>query len=159
MKFIIKINNKIVLLKGNPDLLGKGFSNGQGIVESVVAVGILMMVLTGAVLLISSGISSRKVGFDRRKANELATLVMEEQVGKSINEAANFWKLTDILTPQTKPEYPGYSYTLDFTNIFGNPKYPSCGVGKTDCATMVINVGWSGKEAQNLKFERFFSRY
>ena len=117
MKFIIKINNKIVLLKGNPDLLGKGFSNGQGIVESVVAVGILMMVLTGAVLLISSGISSRKVGFDRRKANELATLVMEEQVGKSINEAANFWKLTDILTPQTKPEYPGYSYTLDFTNI------------------------------------------
>lgn len=131
------------------------FKKGQGIVESVVAVGILMMVLTGTVLLVSFGLSSRKTGFDRRKANELAALVMEEQVAKSINQTAGFWQLTNELTPVVKTEFPGYSYTIGFTNVTNS----KCGIGRTDCANMIVNIGWSGKETQNLKFERFFSRY
>ena len=132
----------------------------QGVVESVVAVGILMMVLTGTVLLVSLGLSNRKTGFDRRKANELASLVMEEQVSKSIVDPGNFWliDLNDQLTPQPKSEYPGYSYTINYSNISGDSKYANCGVGRTDCAWVTVNVGWSGKETQDLKFERFFSR-
>ncbi len=138
-------------------LKSEDYLRGQGVVESVVAVGILMMMLTGTVLLISFGLSNRKTGFDRRKANELATLVMEEQVAKSISDTANFWKLSNQLTPVPKTEFPGYSYTIGFTNVT-TVINPRCGIGRTDCAQVVINIGWSGKETQNLKYERFFSR-
>ena len=127
------------------------FKKAQGIVESVVAVGILMMVLTGAVLLISFGLSNRKNGFDRRKANELATLVTEEQVSISQSNPETFWNLENIETT-TNSNFPGYSYTINFTEN----NDPGCDVGINDCALMVVNIGWSGKDTQNLKFERFF---
>lgn len=130
------------------------FKNGQGIVESVVAVGILMMVLTGAVLLISFGLSNRRTGFDRRKANELATLVTEEQVSISKADPATFWNLQNIAT-KTNPNFPGYSYTINFNEQNDS----GCNSGINDCALMVVNIGWSGKDTQNLKFERFFYRY
>ncbi len=134
-------------------LLIEDFLKGQGIVESVVAVGILMMVLTGTVLLISFGLSNRRTGFDRRKANELATLVTEEQVSISKADPENFWNLQNIATT-TNSNFPGYSYTIKFTEQ-GDP---GCKSEINDCALMIVNIGWSGKETQNLKFERFFSR-
>ena len=136
--------------------INKIFKKGQGVVESVVAVGILMMVLTGTVLLISFGLSNRKVGFDRRRANELATLVMEEEISKSISNPEEFWRLTNI-SVTSNPNFPDYNYRVDFTNIPLSVN-PSCGIGRTDCAEVMVNIGWSGKETQNLKFERFFSR-
>jgi len=132
---------------------------GQGVVESVVAVGILMLVLTGTVLLISFGLSNRKTGFDRRKANELATLVMEEEVSKSINNPEVFWQLQDSLGPLSKPGFGGYSYTLGYSSISADLDYPNCVAGpRFNCARVVLNIVWSGKVTQNLKFERFFSR-
>ena len=133
----------------------KKIKKGQGVVESVVAVGILMMVLTGTVLLISFGLSNRKVGFDRRKANELATLVTEEQVSVSQADPATFWNLQNIAIT-TNPNFPGYNYTIIFTEKTDD----GCGqkLGVKDCALMEVNIGWSGKVTQNLKFERFFSR-
>lgn len=135
------------------------FKNSQGVVESVVAVGILMMMLTGTVLLVSFGLSNRKTGFDRRKANELATLVMEEEVGKSISNPGEFWQFSYITDPQTRLGFGGYSYTLNYSTINSDPDYPNCiGGQRPNCAQLVVNIGWSGKETQNLKFERFFSR-
>jgi hypothetical protein len=131
----------------------------QGVVESVVAVGILMMVLTGTVLLINFGLSNRRSGFDRRKANELATLVMEGEVNKSINNPEEFWKLNDVSAPQKKSEFGGYFYTLDYSPISSDPKYPNCvDLPRINCAEVVVNIGWSGRVNQNLKFDRFFSR-
>jgi len=132
------------------------YLKGQGIVESVVAVGILMMVLTGTVLLVSFGLSNRKTGFDRRKANELATLVMEEQVSISQANPVIFWNLTPIPS-KTNPSFLGYSYSIDFTNIPYSPDYPNCSNKPSyrNCAMMVVNIGWSGKDIQNLIYERF----
>ncbi|HOY61334.1 MAG TPA: hypothetical protein PK045_02405 [Candidatus Woesebacteria bacterium] len=130
------------------------YSKAQGIVESVVAVGILMMVLTGTVLLVSFGLSNRKTGFDRRKANELATLIMEEKVSQSISDPESFWLFTDISDPQSKTGYDGYSYTVKLSEI----DKVGCDSTINDCALLVVNIGWSGKDTQNLKFERFFSR-
>jgi hypothetical protein len=138
-------------------LLIEDYSNAQGIVESVVAVGILMMVLTGTVLLVSLGLSNRKTGFDRRKANELATLVMEEQVSRSISTPENFWQFNTLPTePQSRSGYEGYSYTVSLTEKDETGCDPDPVIN--DCALMVVNIGWSGKDTQNLKFERFFSR-
>lgn len=130
---------------------------GQGMVESVFAIGILGIMLTGAVILVLSGVSNRKVGFDRRKATELATLVTEELVAESKNNQEDFWKLADVASSQ-KNGFEGYTYLIDFTNITGNASYPGCGVGVTDCVEVLIQVDWQGKEPQSLKFNRFFTR-
>lgn len=139
----------------NKKIIKKLFKKAQGVVESVVAVGILMMVLTGAVLLISFAVSNRKVGFDRRKATELATLVMEELVSQNISNPGEFWQSTSYSTDsQTRFGYESYSYSITSTENSD----PGCDPGINDCALVVVNIGWSGKETQNLKFERFFSR-
>ena len=128
---------------------------GQGVIESVFAVGILMVVLTGAVMLITFGVNNRRVSFDRRKAMELATLVTEELVSNSQSDSENFWKFVYAkTTPQLKSGFEGYTYSIGFTNITTD----GCGVGKTDCAEVVISIGWSGKETQTLHFNRFFSK-
>lgn len=126
-------------------------------VESVFAIGILGIMLTGSVILILMGVNNRQVGFDRRKATELATLVTEELVAESQSDPESFWGLTDVASSQ-KSGFEGYSYEVDFTNITGNVDYPGCGVGVTDCAEVQIQVDWQGKELQSLKFNRFFTR-
>jgi len=130
---------------------------GQGVVESVFAVGILGLMLTGSVILILMGVNNRKVGFDRRKATELATLVTEELVAQSRSKPDDFWKLTKI-GESKKDGFDGYTYLVNFTNITNNDDYPGCGIGVTDCAEVTIQVNWQGKEAQSLEFNRFFTK-
>jgi type II secretory pathway pseudopilin PulG len=129
----------------------------QGVVESVFAIGILAMLLTGAVILVIMGIANRRSSFDRRKATELASIAIEELISVSQNNPEEFWKLTDM-GASGKSGYEGYVYSITFTNISGDVNYPQCGIGKTDCAEAVVSVGWSGKTDQNLYFNRFFSK-
>jgi len=130
---------------------------GQGIIEAVYSVGVLGMVLTGVVILILMTVSSKKNDFDRKKAAEMGTLVMEEQVLASKSDIDNFWVLTNI-SGKTKVEFPGYVYAVGFTNISNDPTYPNCGVGITDCAECFVKVDWQGKNPQSMFFNRFFLR-
>lgn len=131
--------------------------NGQGVVESVFAIGILALLLSGAVILVMLGSANRRSSFDRRKATELATIAIEDLVGRSMNSPEEFWQLNNE-EGLRKSEYEGYVYSVEFSNITNNLDYPQCGIGKTDCAEAVISVGWSGKTDQNLYFNRFFSK-
>lgn len=131
---------------------------GQGVVEAVVAVGILALVLGGAVLLVVLGTSNRQRSFDRRKATELATVVTEEMIAESKSDPETFWQLKSGVDGETKDGYSGYTYSVGFTNITGNASYPNCGVGKTDCAEAIIQIDWQGKEPQTMFFNRFFSK-
>jgi len=135
-----------------------GFRSGQGVVESVFAVGILVLLLGGAVILVILGISNQQNNFDRRKATELANVVTEELIARSQSSPEEFWRLTNSAIGSTKTNFKGYVYSIGFTNITGDSEYPNCGVGKTDCAEAVIGVGWSGKNPQTLYFNRFFSK-
>lgn len=128
---------------------------GQGIIEAVYSVGILALMLTGVLVLILMSISSKRNDFDRKKAVELGTLVMEEQIENSRNDQLSFWNLTN-LSDEIKPEFSGFTYSVGFTNITGNANYPNCGVGVTDCAEMVVTVDWQGKNSQSKTFNRFF---
>lgn len=131
---------------------------GQGVVEAVVAVGILALVLGGAVLLVVLGTSNRQRSFDRRKATELATVVTEEMIAKSKSDPEAFWHFDFDASNSSKDGYSGYTYSVGFTNITGNVSYPNCGVGKTDCAEAIIRIDWQGKEPQTMFFNRFFSK-
>jgi len=131
---------------------------GQGIVEAVYSVGVLGLMLTGVVILILMTVTSKKSDFDRKKATELGTLVMEEQVDNSKNNINSFWELINIYG-KTKVEFTGFSYSIGFTNVTGNANYPNCGVGVTNCTEVSVKVDWLGKNPQSMYFNRFFSKY
>ena len=133
------------------------YRKGQGVVESVFAVGILAILLGGAVILVVLGISNRQKSFDRRKATELATIVTEDLISQSQNSPEEFWQFNNV-GGLYKDGFQGYSYSIGFTNITGDANYPQCGVGRTDCAEVVIGIGWSGKTTESLYFNRFFSK-
>ncbi len=128
---------------------------GQGIIEAVYSVGILGLLLTGVVILILLSVASKKNDFDRKKATELGTLVIEDLINKSQNDAT-FWNLTEI--NDSNSNFSGYTYNVGFTNVTNNLAYPNCGVGKTDCAEVNVTVNWEGKNPQKMTFNRFFSK-
>ena len=132
------------------------YRKAQALVESVVAIGILALVLTAAIALIVMSTSIRQRGFDRRKANQLANTVMEEYVAKSQQDPATFWVNTDNLSGKTMPEYSGYVYNVTFSFFFFS--YPNCVVANKNWMEIVVGVGWSGKNPENIEVRRFFSR-
>ena len=134
------------------------FRRGQGVVESVFAVGILALLLGGTIILLVMGISNRQKSFDRRKATELATIITENLIVSSQNDPEEFWKLTGVGVEVPESGFEGYTYSIGFTNVSNNSSYPNCGIGKTDCTEVVIGIGWSGKTPQFLYFNRFFSK-
>ena len=130
---------------------------GQGTIEAIYSIGILGMVLTGVVILILMTITNKKNDFDRKKATELGTMVMEEQISSSKNDSNNFWNLTNI-AGKTKPEFVGYVYSIGYSNISSNASYPNCGVTGVNCAEVVVKIDWQGKNPQSIFFNRFFSK-
>lgn len=126
----------------------------QGVVESVFSIGILGLLLSGAVVMIIMGISNRRSSFDRRKATELASIAMEDLIVRSQNSPEEFWSFNNV-SGLSKDGFQGYSYSIGFTNVVDGVK---CGVGKTDCAEVVVGIGWSGRNPQTLYFNRFFSK-
>lgn len=134
------------------------FRRGQGVVESVFSVGVLILLMGGAVILIIMGISNRNASFDRRKATELANLVVESQISLSKNYPEIFWTLDNSGNSLTMAGFENYKYSVGFTNISNSTDYPNCGIGVTDCAEMVVKIDWSGKNPQSLYFNRFFSK-
>jgi Tfp pilus assembly protein PilV len=128
-------------------------NKGQGIMEGVFAIGIIGLIMSGVAVLILMTLSSNKNSFDRRKATELGTVVMEELISQAQNDTENFWKLNSSAN-NTRSGYGGYVYDIGMTNITIN----GCGVGKTDCAEVVIEVGFSGRSPQSIYLNRFFSK-
>ena len=124
-------------------------NKGQSLVELIFAIAIIVLVLSGIVVLVINVLGSRTKAFDRKRATRLAELDQKK------NDPIIFWQLSP-LSNRTNPglDYIGYSYSVGFTNITTN----GCGVGVTNCAEAVINVGWSGKVNQTLLFSRFFTR-
>ncbi|MFA5025390.1 MAG: hypothetical protein WC503_02715 [Candidatus Shapirobacteria bacterium] len=132
----------------------------QGVVESVFAIGLLGLLMGGAVILVVMSIGNRQVGFDRRKASELMDTLTEELIAKSQNDPQLFWMYENNGIGGSRVEYPGYVYTIGYTNILeGNLTYPNCGVGgKINCAEVTIRVDWPGKDPQTMTISRFFSK-
>jgi hypothetical protein len=136
------------------------YKKGQGVVESVFAIGVLGLLMGGAVVLIIMGFGNRQSSFDRRKAMELVTIITEELISKSQNEPELFWQYEDNgTTGLTKSGFPGYTYSVGYTNISGNSSYPNCGEsGKINCAEVTITIDWPGKNPQTISVSRFFSK-
>ncbi|MBP9817969.1 hypothetical protein KBC75_04445 [Candidatus Shapirobacteria bacterium] len=134
-------------------------SKGQSLIEVIFSVGLIVMVVTGVVVLMVNSLAARTKGFDRKKAVELAQVVMEGMVQQEATDGSEFWDLnsnywlTNNSKTQTNSNYKGYTYVVDIVQFSGN----GCSAIKFECATASVSVGWSGSATTD-KFSRFFSR-
>lgn len=129
-------------------------------VELVFAVGVIVLVLTGVVVLLVKTMGSRTEGLERKKAVKVAEVVIENLVEEKTNKPADFWQLSSV-EGQELDEFEGFVYSVGFTNVVNGL---GCGVdalgaGVTDCAMGIIKVGWSSGDGwEELEMQRFFSR-
>lgn len=136
-------------------------NKGQSLVELVFAVGIIILVVTGMIVLLINTMGAKSKGFDRKKAVQMAEIIMEDLVSQKKNDADNFWLLNSKETSDfdgLDDQFPGYICDVDFVNVFNDSDYPNCGIGKTDCAEATITIEWQGKEPQSIIFNRFFTK-
>lgn len=135
---------------------------GQSLVEVVIAVGIVAMVVSGMVVLMTKSLGSKTSGFERKRAVELSEIVIENIVNEKTHDPSSFWNAsssfwtTKLGQSLQNPAYPNYSYTLEFTERSGG----SCGPagGQIDCADVKVTIFWQGG-VESSTFTRFFSRY
>jgi hypothetical protein len=124
---------------------------GQSIVELVFAIGIIVLVVTGVVALIVSNINSKSRGFDRKKATELAQIVMEDLLQKKKNDSLIFWTLDMNKIGLPSACSPPNNYVCLVT--LSSPSVPC-----TDCVNAKVSIGWSGSGTQIVEFNRLFSK-
>ena len=66
---------------------------GQSVIEVVFSVGVLVLVLGGVTTLLIKSVSGRTEGFDRKKATELAEVVIEGLVAEKRNNPDSFGRI------------------------------------------------------------------
>ena len=134
MKKIIVIKDKIFLKE----------QSGQSMIEMVFAITIVALVITGVVVLIVNSIGIKSRSFSRKKAMEMAEVVMENLVDQKRNNSAIFWE-KNIKLGETLPNFLGYSYDIGYSGI-------SCG---GNCTITTVTVKWG--DDQNVQVNKFFS--
>lgn len=120
-------------------------NKGQGVIEILVAVVIIGLVLTGITSLLVFSFGVKNKGMDRKKATELAQLVVERQVALKNNDPTTFWNQTNLLA-QTETGYDEFTYDLTF--IFD--------AGRSEVTVRVI-ITVPGTD-HRVQMERYFAR-
>jgi len=123
---------------------------GQSLIEVVFSVGVLVLVITAVVGLIVKTVGIKTLANQRKKANEMAEVIVESMIDSKKNYPNDFWELKSMAA-QTFPGYDGYQYSVNFTPVVGG----NCSSTKTNCADAVIIVTWGN--GQKLNINRFFS--
>lgn len=119
---------------------------GQSLVEMVFAIGIIALVITGVVVLVTSSVGVKNNSFERKKAMEMAEIIMEDLVDQKRNNSANFWNLTTKMA-ETLPEFNGYLYAIGYSGM-------DC--GGNNCVSAIVTIKWG--DDRTLEVSKFFSR-
>lgn len=124
----------------------KNSESGQSMIEMVFAITVVALVITGVVVLIVSSIGAKSRSFSRKKAMEMAGVVMEDLVDQKRNDSAIFWEKNSKVG-ETLPNFLGYSYDVGYSGM-------DCGVG--ECAVTTVTVKWG--DNQSVEVNKFFSK-
>ena len=127
--------------------------NGQSVIELLFAVGVLVLVLGGVASLLIRSLNSRSKGFDRKKATELAELVMEGLIAKERNDSEDFWRMENEIN-QNNSDFDGYVYSVGFSGVDGSA---DCVGTDRHCAYVKITVNWVKDKNEEIVFNRYFS--
>jgi Tfp pilus assembly protein PilV len=124
---------------------------GQSLIEVVLAIGIIVLVVTGVISLIVNAVSIKTAALQRQKASDLAGIVAENLLQQK--NTNNFWNLNKI-TNSTLVGFEGFTYNVGFSQVTdGAGSFCSKGV---NCANATITINWGAGKI--LTVERFFSK-
>jgi len=126
---------------------------GQSVIEVVFSVGVLVLVLGGVTALLISSVSGRTQGFDRKKATELAEVVIEGLVAEKRNNSDGFWDRQN-LSGETNPSFVGYTYNVGFSGV--DDTSDCVGVDRR-CFYVEVVVNWQRDEEKSISFGRYFT--
>ena len=129
----------------------KAIKKGQGIVEVVFSVGVVLLILSGVVILIVNTFGAKNKGFDRKKATQLAQMIIEEKVAERNNETESFWNKINTNHEdenQTKDGFSAYVYSVNYIRVDDNS-------GRVQ---VVVSTEGRDAEVEKVTFERFFGK-
>jgi hypothetical protein len=132
----------------------KGIKKGQGVVEVVFSIGVVLLILSGVVILMVNTFGAKNKGFDRKKATQLAQMIIEEKVAERDNSPETFWSNIENGVKDerlTKEDgFAGYFYNVTYIKI------------DDDSGRVEVEVGMEGRDEEGrdekVTFERFFGR-
>jgi hypothetical protein len=124
---------------------------GQGVVEMVFSIGLLALLLTGAVVLIVTSLGAKGKGIDRKAATVVGERVIEGLINEQKNDSASFWSSIGTNRSDT---IDGYSYTVEFTPVTSGG---SCD-NADSCVNAKIIISWPGSN-DVITLSRFLAKY
>jgi len=137
---------KQLVIKNKKSLINTCHQVGQSMVEIVFSIGVIALVITGAIILIVNAVGVKNNGFERKKATEMAEIIIEDLVFQKRNDIDGFWGLNNK-TGETLPNFDGYTYSIG---------YNTDGISCSDCTNAVVTITWG--ENKVLEVSRFFSK-
>jgi len=120
---------------------------GQSILEVVFSIGVIALVVTSSVILIVNSVGLKNKNLTRKKASDLAVLIVEDLVSEERNNKDEFWDLN--YNPNVEKED-----IFDYSVVYNGVSDEECTV--STCINAVITVDWGDDES--LEVTRFFSR-
>lgn len=131
------------------------FNKGQSLVEVILAVGVVVLVITGVVMLIINTVSLKTAATLRKRAGEVADIVVENLLEQKKNNKDIFWNLSPITNQSMSGDYSSFVYGVVFDRVTNNvgcvatPNPPNC-------ANATITVSWGNNNT--LVVSRFFAK-
>ena len=122
---------------------------GQGLIEIIVSVGLIMLVLGGVVTLLVTTMGTKNKNFNRKIATEYGQTLMEEQVNLSKTDA-DFYNSSESIV-----SFGEYTGTIKRTKV-EDGTISACDGGK--CTNVKITITWQEDRSKTVSFERFFAR-
>lgn len=115
---------------------------GQSLIEIVFSIGIVVLVMTGAAILVVNTTKAKTMTLERQKAVEVSQKLIENKISSIKNNPLAFW---DGNHDEENGYLDDYNYKIEYNC---NPDKKSCNI--------FFTVNWGNN--QSLKVERFFSR-
>jgi len=128
-------------------------NKGQSLVEVIMSIGVVVLVITGVIVLIVATVGIKNNSFDRKKATQMAGVVLENLTKKKNEDPESFWQLSST-SNGTVANFPGFTYNVGFTVV--NDVGVCVDAGSTRCANAEVTVLWKDNKAVNVN--RFFLR-
>lgn len=116
-------------------------NRGQSLIEILFSITVVVLVLTGVVSLMVKVLNVRGEASLRKKASDLSTIVIENQIKQKNNTPDIFWNNNKSLD-QKMVGFDGLSYDVGKTSVGQD-------------LNIVVTVRWAD---QSLSIQRYFSK-
>jgi len=125
---------------------------GISIIEIIFSIGVTVLVISGTVSLLVKSTGIKTASLERKRASEMAEMVIESLLDLKNNSNETFWVLNEV-SNSTFPEFKNYTYDIGYSRVAGVGC--SASPSAANCVNALININWGNN--QTLLVKRFFS--